>query len=102
MLQKEYKSTVAIFIFEQSFSGVIPQYRGKYFEVKHLLLYVKPDDINFIDFKKMLQQVFGSGFIPWIHRMQTKDQTRAIREISCHALKFGLAFCGLDIDQETK
>lgn len=64
---------------------------------------VTPEDINLIDFKKRLQEFFGSGFIPWIHRMQTKDPTKAIEQvISSYGLKLGLTFCGLDIDKETK
>lgn len=77
----------------------------KDFDFKHLFLNnsFTPEDINSIDFKKRLQEVFGTGFIPWIHRMQTKDQTMAIKKaISSYGLKLGLTFCGLDIDQETK
>lgn len=38
----------------------------KEFDFKHLFLNnsVTPEDIYFIDFKKILQEVFGSGFIP--------------------------------------
>ena len=70
----------------------------KDFDFKHLFLNnsFTPEDINSIDFKKRLQEVFGTGFIPWIHRMQTKDQTMAIkRAISSYGLKLGLTFCGL-------
>lgn len=54
-------------------------------------------------FKKRSQEMFGYGFIPWIHRMQTKDQTMSINKaIPSYGLKLGLTFCGLDINQETK